>query len=80
MIGEIKLFAGNFAPRGWLLCNGELLSITQHVAMFSILGTMYGGDGRTSFALPNMNSVPDSDGKGESHYIICTHGIFPSRN
>ncbi|AYZ10538.1 phage tail protein [Chryseobacterium arthrosphaerae] len=53
-IGIVKLFAGNFAPRGWMFCDGSLLSIAQNSALFSILGTTYGGDGRTTFALPNL--------------------------
>ncbi|MFD2603435.1 phage tail protein [Flavobacterium suzhouense] len=53
-IGIVKLFAGNFAPRGWALCNGQLLSISQNTALFSILGTTYGGDGQSTFALPNL--------------------------
>ncbi|SDQ30102.1 Microcystin-dependent protein [Chryseobacterium soldanellicola] len=54
MIGVIKLFAGNFAPKGFMLCDGSLLSIAQNSALFSILGTTYGGDGVTTFALPNL--------------------------
>ena len=54
MIGEVKMFAGNFAPRGWAMCNGQLLQISQNSALFSILGTTYGGDGRTTFALPDL--------------------------
>ncbi len=53
-LGEIKLFAGNFAPRGWAFCDGQLLPINQNTALFSILGTTYGGDGRTTFALPDL--------------------------
>jgi len=53
-IGEIIMFAGNFAPRGWALCDGQLLSIAQNSALFSILGTTYGGDGRTNFGLPDL--------------------------
>jgi microcystin-dependent protein len=53
-IGEIKMFAGNFAPAGWALCNGQLLAISQNTALFSILGTTYGGNGTTTFALPNL--------------------------
>ncbi len=53
-IGEIRMFAGNFAPRGWALCDGQLLPIHQNQALFSIVGTMYGGDGRTTFALPDL--------------------------
>ena len=53
-IGEIVMFAGNFAPRGWALCDGQLLPIAQNTALFSILGTTYGGDGRTTFGLPDL--------------------------
>ena len=61
MMGEIKLFAGNFAPRGWAFCEGQLLQISVHSALFSILGTQYGGDGRTTFALPDLrDAVPIS--------------------
>ncbi|MCB9057054.1 MAG: phage tail protein [Calditrichae bacterium] len=54
IIGEIRMFAGNFAPRGWAFCEGQLLPIAQNTALFSILGTTYGGDGRTTFALPDL--------------------------
>jgi len=54
MIGEIQWFAGNFAPRGWALCDGQLLPISQNTALFSILGTTYGGDGRITFGLPDV--------------------------
>src|SRR3954466_13993392 len=53
-IGQISLFGGNFAPRGWAFCNGQLLAISQNTALFSILGTTYGGNGQTTFALPNL--------------------------
>ena len=53
-LGQIISFAGNFAPRGWAFCNGQLLPINQYQALFSLLGTNYGGDGRTTFALPEM--------------------------
>ncbi|MCS3868122.1 microcystin-dependent protein [Chryseobacterium ginsenosidimutans] len=55
MMGVIKLFAGNFAPKNFMYCNGALLSIAQNSALFSILGTTYGGDGISTFALPNLN-------------------------
>lgn len=54
MIGEIKMFAGNFAPRGWAFCDGQLLPINQYPALYSILGTTYGGDGKTTFGLPDL--------------------------
>ncbi len=53
-IGQIVMFGGNFAPRGWAFCDGQLLSIASNSALFSILGTTYGGDGRTTFALPDL--------------------------
>ncbi|NWK55952.1 phage tail protein [Verrucomicrobiaceae bacterium N1E253] len=53
-LAEIKMFGGNFAPRGWAFCNGQLLAINNYQALFSLLGTTYGGDGRTSFGLPDL--------------------------
>jgi microcystin-dependent protein len=53
-LGEVRWFAGNFAPRGWATCNGQVLAINQNEALFSLLGTTYGGDGRTTFALPDL--------------------------
>lgn len=64
-LGQIIMFAGNFAPNGWALCNGQLLSIAQNSALFAILGTTYGGDGVTTFALPNLQGrVPEHWGTG----------------
>jgi microcystin-dependent protein len=64
-IGEIRMFAGNFAPRSWALCDGQLLAISQNDALFSLLGTLYGGDGRTTFGLPDMRGrVPLHNGQG----------------
>ncbi|MVN86392.1 phage tail protein [Deinococcus sp. HMF7620] len=64
-LGEIQMFAGNFAPRGWALCNGQLLPLAQNTALFSLLGTTYGGDGRTTFALPNLQAAsPMAPGQG----------------
>jgi len=64
-LGEISMFAGNFAPRGWALCNGQLLPISQNSALFSLLGTIYGGDGRTTFALPDLRGrAPIHTGNG----------------
>lgn len=53
-LGEIRMFAGNFAPQGWALCNGQLLSIAENEALFALLGTTYGGDGQTTFAVPDL--------------------------
>jgi microcystin-dependent protein len=64
-IGEIRMFAGNFAPMGWALCNGALLSISTNEALFALLGTTYGGDGRTTFALPDLRGrLPMHAGTG----------------
>ncbi len=64
-LGEIRMFAGNFAPRGWALCDGQLLAVNQNDALFSLLGTMYGGDGRTTFGVPDLRGrVPMHAGTG----------------
>ena len=64
-LGQVLLFAGNFAPRGWALCEGQILPINQNQALFSLLGTTYGGDGRTSFALPDLRGrAPVAPGNG----------------
>ncbi|MEM8696424.1 MAG: tail fiber protein [Pseudomonadota bacterium] len=64
-VGEIRMFAGNFAPRGWAYCDGQLLAVSQNDALFSLLGTIYGGDGRTTFALPDMRGrIPIHAGRG----------------
>ena len=64
-VGEIRMFAGNFAPRGWAFCDGQLLAVSQNDALFSLLGTIYGGDGRTTFALPDLRGrIPLHQGTG----------------
>lgn len=64
-IGEIRMFAGNFAPIGWMFCNGQLLPISENDALFTLIGTTYGGDGEQTFALPNLQSrVPIHQGTG----------------
>src|SRR5213596_2056570 len=66
-LSEIRIFSFVFAPKGWALCNGQLLPINQNQALFSLLGTNYGGDGATTFALPNMRGqVPIHVGNGHS--------------
>ncbi len=72
-IGQIMLFGGNFEPRGWAFCNGQLLSIAQNTALFSILGTTYGGNGQTTFALPDLRgraAVGFGQGPGLSNYDL----------
>lgn len=76
-IGAIVLFCGNFAPQGWALCNGQLLPISQWTALFSILGTTYGGDGRTNFALPDLRGrvpIHPGQGPGLSNYTLGQTG------
>jgi microcystin-dependent protein len=71
-LGEIILFGGNFAPSGWAFCNGQLLSISQNTALFSLLGTTYGGDGMSTFALPNLQGrapIHAGQGPGLSPYL-----------
>ena len=66
-IGEIRMFAGNFAPNGWMFCEGQLLPIAQNDALFTLIGTTYGGDGQSTFALPDLRSrVPIHQGTGPS--------------
>src|SRR5262245_12581551 len=72
-IGMIVMFGGNFAPRGWAFCNGQLLSIAQNTALFSILGTTYGGNGQTTFALPNLQgrvAIHPGQSPGTSNYTL----------
>jgi microcystin-dependent protein len=72
-VGEIRIFAGNYAPENWALCDGSLLPMRQYSALFSLLGTFYGGDGITTFALPNLQgSVPLGQGQGPnlSPYVV----------
>lgn len=92
-IGQIIMFGGNFAPRGWALCDGQLLPISQFTALFSILGTTYGGDGRTTFGLPELRGRvamhPGSgpglttrrlgERSGQENVILTTNQI-PSHN
>jgi len=77
-LGEIRLLPYNFAPRGWAACNGELLPISSNQALFSLLGTNFGGDGMTNFGLPNLPSP--LGGSGIVGYCICVEGVFPSRD
>lgn len=64
-VGEIRMFAGTFSPRGWAFCDGQLIAVHQNDALFSLLGTIYGGDGRTTFGLPDMRGrIPVHAGTG----------------
>lgn len=74
-VGEILLLPYNFAPRGWALCDGRTLPIQQNTALFSLLGTNFGGDGKTTFALPKLHGPERS-----LAYYIALQGVFPSRD
>lgn len=76
-VGQIKLFPYDFQPRGWMACAGQLLSIQQNTALYSLIGTKFGGDGRTTFALPNLQGAEPQPG---TLYYIALWGIFPSRS
>jgi microcystin-dependent protein len=76
-LGEIRLFPYNFAPRGWAFCAGQILAISQNTALFSLLGTTYGGNGQTTFQLPDLRGrVPNSAGQGPglSSYTLGEQG------
>lgn len=71
-VGEVRMFAGNFAPAGWAFCDGQLLPISENETLFQLIGTTYGGDGQSTFALPNLQSrIPVHQGNG---YILSQMG------
>ena len=76
-IGQIALFPYYFAPRGWMACEGQLLPINQNTALFSLLGTNFGGNGRTTFALPDLRDKAPLPNTG---YYIALQGIYPPRS
>jgi microcystin-dependent protein len=78
-IGEIETFGFAFCPRGWAPLNGQLMAIIQNTPLFALIGTRYGGDGRTSFALPTGKPVYSASGEPMLQ-CIALQGIFPSRN
>jgi microcystin-dependent protein len=76
-VGEIRMFAGNFAPAGWMFCSGQLLPISENETLFQLIGTTYGGDGQSTFALPNlMSRVPIHQGTGSAGgtYVLAQTG------
>jgi microcystin-dependent protein len=80
-VGQITMFGGNFAPRGFALCNGQLLAISQNQALFSLIGTTYGGNGQTTFALPNLQSqlaLHYGQGPGQPNYTLGQTAGTPS--
>jgi microcystin-dependent protein len=77
-VGEIRMFGGNFAPSGWMLCQGQLLPISENETLFNLIGTTYGGDGQENFSLPDLQGrIPIHQGtnpKGGSTYILAENG------
>ena len=80
LLGSLLLVPYNFVPHGFLACNGQLLQIMQYQALFALLGTQFGGDGKTTFGLPNLTgdkAVTDANGV-KLTWVICSEGVFPS--
>ncbi len=77
-VGEIRMFGGNFAPAGWALCDGQIISIAENDVLFTLIGTTYGGDGEETFALPNLQSrIPIHAGQGggiSQNYVLGEMG------
>jgi len=78
-LGQIALFAFGFAPRGWLRCDGQTLNISQHQALFALLGTNFGGDGRHNFSIPKIDPIKVGN-TPVYYYILVEDGIFPVRD
>lgn len=83
-IGEIGIFAGSYAPMNWAFCDGKMLPIAQHQALFSLLGARYGGNGQSTFALPDLREaekklVASPGADNYPRYIICLEGLYPPR-
>ena len=76
-VGEIRMFGGNFAPAGWMFCEGQLLPISEYETLFNLIGTTYGGDGQSTFALPDLRGrlpVHQGQGPGLSSYVLAETG------
>jgi len=74
-VGEIRMFAGSFAPAGWMTCDGQILPISEYETLFNLIGTTYGGDGQSTFALPNLAArAPLHMGTGTSTYTLAQNG------
>lgn len=76
-IGSVLLFAFNYAPVGWMSCDGQTLNISQYLTLFALIGATYGGNGTTNFMLPNLNGAQPLPAM---KYYIAVEGIFPSRS
>jgi len=78
ILATIILFAGSFAPRGYEFCEGQMLSISTYTAVYSLIGTVYGGNGTTTFALPDLRGAEKN--LGGARYIFAMQGMYPQRN
>jgi microcystin-dependent protein len=78
-LGEIRMFGGDFAPRGWAQCHGQLLPIRDHAPLYSLIGTTYGGDGVETFALPDLRQDGAPSAPLPITFIIALAGVYPSR-
>ncbi|OPX85283.1 tail fiber protein [Pelotomaculum sp. PtaB.Bin117] len=79
LLGDIQLFAFDFAPSNWMTCEGQTLNIATNQALFSLIGTKFGGNGTTTFCLPDLRNALPMQGMG-MHYCIAIQGIYPDRN
>jgi microcystin-dependent protein len=85
-IGEIRMFSFDWAPKGWLLCQGQTLQIAQFQPLYALIGNNYGGDGTRTFQLPNLTPMPVAGGGANEkpgpamNFAICINGMFPSRD
>jgi microcystin-dependent protein len=78
-LGEIRMFGGDFAPRGWAHCHGQLLPISDHAPLYSLIGTTYGGDGVDTFALPDLREDEAPTTHVPITFMIALAGVYPSR-
>ena len=78
-LGEIRMFGGDFAPRGWARCHGQLLPIAEHAPLYSLIGTTYGGDGVETFALPDLREDAAPRSTPPIVFMIALAGVYPAR-
>lgn len=79
LLGDIQLFAFDFAPSYWMTCEGQILNIAQNQALYSLIGDKFGGNGTTTFGLPDLRNALPMQGMG-MHYCIAIQGVYPSLN
>jgi microcystin-dependent protein len=77
-LATISIFAGNLVPRGWMFCEGQLMSIAQNTALYSLIGAKYGGDNMTNFKLPDLRDAVPGGAQSGLHYIMCVNGQYPA--